>query len=282
MDLFLRKDKGATIGVAFYADQIRTANRSGSRGVSVPCNGPDDWPQACERLLAQLPDKAQLHLLLPHGQLHHVSIDRPQGDDQALSDALFWQVKDSLPLSPQDIQLDYHDPPVQPMGSNRVNVICTSRRRLSDLVRVLSKGKRRIGSIGCEELAIGRLLPPAERPQVLLVRTPDTDVLLAVYSQGQLLFSRWLQGFGEPLPQHEPLLGKVAERLSLDIQRSLDYVESQLRQPPCQQIWVTMGQDDQALCERIGAHFSAPVAPFSPGPGELAHWMAQAAAGEAS
>ncbi|WP_341502852.1 hypothetical protein [Gallaecimonas sp. GXIMD4217] len=282
MGLFSRKDNQATIGVAFYAKQIQTANADGSRGLALPCEGVEDWPRACKRLLAKLPEKASLHLVLPHSQLHHLSLDKPQAEGQALRDALFWQVKDSLPLPAQDIQMDHYEPPVQPMGSSRVNVVCASRSLLGALASALSQGQRQIQSIGCEELTIARLLPAGDRPQLLLLRNPEQEVLLAVYGQGRLLFSRWLQGYGDLAELEDEELDYVAERLSLDIQRSLDYVESQLRQPPCQSIQLALREDDQGLSRRIGRNFAIPVAPFAPSQGDLAQWMAQAAARGAS
>ncbi|MBP8127727.1 MAG: MSHA biogenesis protein MshI, partial [Aeromonadaceae bacterium] len=97
--------------------------------------------------------------------------------------------------------------------------------------------------------------------QLLLYQVPGQDVaVLAVY-RGQLCFSRQLRGFAQ-LAEHA--VGNVTpdllDNLSLEIQRSLDYLVAQLKLPEAAQLHVAIAAPDLGgLVRHLAGNFSMPV-----------------------
>lgn len=247
-----RKPAPKQWGLALYQQRICLADTQGA-SQSWPCQSAGDWPG----LLAGLPvgPGDQVKVILPHSELHGLSLDKPRSEP--VQEALFWALKDAVPIAPQDLQFDYYDPPAQPMGAERVNVVCTSKDLLKGICQALPA---QVLAVSNEDMVLRHLFPvQAEgRPLLLLRLNGDGDLQLAIYHQGMLYFSRWLQGYRLGNEDQDPYL--LAERLALDIQRALDYLESQLRQSPIDCIVLALSNLlDEALGPLLADTFGLPV-----------------------
>lgn len=255
MAWFHRKKSARQWGVGLSQQAVRLVSDDG-QVTRLDCQGPAQWPA----LLATLPvqPQDQLHLVLPHSELSSLSVDKPA--TEPVTEELFWALKDAVPIPPQDLQFDYYDLPAQPIGRERVNVVCASKKLLSGICQA---APAEVVSIGNEEMSLRHLFSAGEdgRPVLVLNLNGDGDLLLAIYHQGMLYFSRWLQGYRLNQDELDPYI--LAERLALDIQRALDYLESQLRQPPAERILLALSELlDSSLAPLLSDTFSVPVLPL--------------------
>jgi MSHA biogenesis protein MshI len=107
--------------------------------------------------------------------------------------------------------------------------------------------------IGVEELAICNLLVPSDDAIITLKEEEGGQLSLNIVKRNELFFSRRLRGY-ENLANLSPeeLKNGVVDNLSLEIQRSMDYFESQLRQAPVKKIYISLESTHQdALADMI-------------------------------
>ncbi|WP_115720064.1 hypothetical protein [Gallaecimonas mangrovi] len=252
MKWFSKKASTKQWGIALYQQSISLAAQSG-QAQHFECQGPAQWPA----VLAALPvgDKDQVRLVLPHSELSSLSVDKPP--TEPITEGLFWALKDAVPIPPHDLQFDYYDLPAQPIGRERVNVVCASKALLKGVCQAIPA---QVVSLANEEMTLRFLFPASDagRPLLLLRLNGDGDLLLAIYHQGMLFFSRWLQGYRLMQDELDPYL--LSERLTLDIQRAMDYLESQLRQPPVEKIILALNELlDESLAPLLAESFGLPA-----------------------
>ena len=93
---------------------------------------------------------------------------------------------------------------------------------------------------------------PIQQDAVLLVcQQPNEEINLLIIKNGQLFFSRRLRGFVQISKKSEDeLMMGVIDSLSLEIQRSTDYFERQLKQAPIKTIEVLVPIANEAFLAR--------------------------------
>jgi MSHA biogenesis protein MshI len=192
-------------------------------------------------LLKSLSDDADLHgqghLILSSSHYQIVQVDKPKVPDNEIRAALKWQIKDLVTFSPEDMIVDYFDGPTLSGGVEKINVVCASKKLLSSFVGSLSNGTVKLASITTEEFAFANLLPKSDNANLLVCQQPNEEIVLLIIKQGKLYFHRRLRGFANIANESEQELSMGSiDRLSLEIQRSTDYFERQLKQPPIKSI----------------------------------------------
>ena len=106
-------------------------------------------------------------------------------------------------------------------------------------------------SITTEEFAFASLLPVQEDAVLLVCQQPGEEVNLLIIKNGQLFFSRRLRGFAQIATKSEDELSmSVVDSLSLEIQRSTDYFDRQLKQAPIKAIEVLIPMQNEAFLAR--------------------------------
>jgi MSHA biogenesis protein MshI len=192
-------------------------------------------------LLKSLSDDAtlqgQAHLILSPAQYQIVQVDKPKVPENEICAALKWQIKDLVSFSPEDMIVDYFDGPTLSGGIEKINVVCASKTLLSSFVESLSKGVVTLKGITTEEFAFANLVPNSEDAHLLVCQQPNEEIVLLIIKQGKLYFHRRLRGFVNISQESEQTLSMgTIDRLSLEIQRSTDYFERQLKQAPIKSI----------------------------------------------
>lgn len=196
-----------------------------------------NWQLAMQDALAQVSKAMAVTLILPPTMYQIVQLEKPALAEQELLAALPWQVKDLTDIALDDLVLDYIDLPAAPGQSAKINVVVAAKSQLQELVAIVNRYKLNLQQILIEEWLIHELLECGDHAALVLMHQPNQDVLLQVIRQGQLQFSRRLRGFSR-LHQYtqSELQQGVFDNLLLEIQRSMDYIESQLKLPPVRSI----------------------------------------------
>ena len=204
-----------------------------------------------KNLTETYPLKGECHLVLSNNQSHIVQVDKPSVPDEEINDAVKWQIKDLVNIDPENMVVDYFDGPVLTGGAEKINVVCTSKNDLLELVTALNIDNLNVTSITTEEFAFARLIPINSDAVLMVCQQPNEEVNLLIIKDGRLFFSRRLRGLSQIATKTEDELSMgVIDSLSLEIQRSTDYFERQLKQSPIRSIEVIVPIAHEAFLAR--------------------------------
>ncbi|UTF61403.1 MSHA biogenesis protein MshI [Gilvimarinus sp. DA14] len=158
--------------------------------------------------------------------------DAPNVPAAELNSALRWKIKDLVSFPVADAVIDaFLLPESCSRGDERLAYVVAARRApVAALVEQIKEADLNLSAIEIPELALARLLDQGvdtARPQGLVNLFPGGGSLMVVKA-GELYLARnfklnYRGGIFDELPS-EPLL--------LELQRSMDYFERQMRQPP--------------------------------------------------
>ena len=179
-------------------------------------------------------------------------IDKPEVEDVEVAKALKWQVKEQLTGTGEHV-FDYYDHPGSIGGKEKVNVVAISSPHVVDIIKGIIQAELKLTSISIEELATSELLPIHDDAILTLFQEKGGQINLNIVKQGKLFFSRRLKGYENlaSFSLDEFKMG-MGDTLSVEIQRSMDYFESQLRQAPVRSIVVYLNSPiQQQLAEII-------------------------------
>jgi len=205
------------------------------------------------------------HVALSIEKYKILQVDKPGVADEELAQALRWSIKDLLPTQ-DEVVLDYFDLPAQTMGANKVNVIAIPKVEAAEIISGLQKAGLTLDSIGVEELATCDLYPRTDEAIMHVTQGVGREVCLNIIKNGKLYFSRRLKGY-EKLStfSEEELRMGMGDNLSIEIQRSMDYFEGQLRQAGVKKILLAMDTPyQQVLAELVKQLTLLDVEPFAP------------------
>ena len=199
-------------------------------------------------------------------QLYSVfQIEKPSVKTEEVHKALTWAVKEMAGADAPELVFDYFEPPVQSSGANNLNVTAMPRQDLEKVINGVLGAGLSLKSVVVEELAICDLVNSDDAVMTMLQRAGE-EIHLAIIKQGQLYFSRSLKGF-ENLGSFslEELQMGLLDSLTVQIQRSMDYFESQLRQAPIRKILMNIhSANSQAIGQQISDLMQVDVLPFKP------------------
>jgi MSHA biogenesis protein MshI len=193
----------------------------------------------------------QCYLVLSNAHSQIVQVEKPSVPDAEMHAALKWQIKDLVSIAPENMVLDYFDGPTLAGGHEKINVVCVAKNDVIELITALVDDELNLVSITTEEFAFASLLPIQEDAVLLVCQQPNEEVNLLIVKNGQLFFSRRLRGFAQIANKSEDELSMgVIDSLSLEIQRSTDYFERQLKQAPIKAIEILIPVKTEAFLAR--------------------------------
>ncbi|MGP9803156.1 hypothetical protein [Rheinheimera sp. NSM] len=225
-----------------------------------------NWQPALLEALAVAPAHSRLHIILAADFYQLVQLDKPAVAAEEMLQALPWQVKDLVSIAPEDIVADYIDLPGNNTAQAKINVVVASLAWLKQLVNTVNNAGPAIVSIQPEEWLATELLPLSTQACMLVVHQPEQEVLIQIVRDGLLYFSRRTRGFSKlHLNSEADLRNGTLDRLQLELQRSMDYFESQLKQPPVRDIRLLMTAP-QVMAELLNQSGFNRVEPLQPLP----------------
>ncbi len=202
--------------------------------------------------LKQLTDKYNLdhydcHLVLATDDYRLISIEAPPVADNELAEAIRWKITELVDFPTTDAVLDYYQMP----SSNRANskkmieVVATPQSTIQPLVDLCLNCNLQIKVIDIQEMTLrnlATLLPENERGIAVLHIQKVTGHIL-IEQQDIIYLSRKLATGFDHLGLNDVNLNKEQialeqNGLALEIQRSIDYVESFYTIPPTSELAV--------------------------------------------
>ena len=257
-----RSGKRQRVYLEVRPDGIAWAESGGSAGFS------DCSPAKREAVLGSLSSErgwvgADTTLILPLDQYQVFQLERPEGiDESELGDALKWKLKDFLDFNPSDAVSDvFHFPEDASRGrGSLVNVVAARKSLVSGLVTLVENCGLALTSIDIAELALRNLIPridPASRGAAL-VHMRERFGQMIVCKGETLYLSRRLDVTSDDLRDASSQESAV-QSLALEMQRSLDYYESQLGQVPPSVIRLVARDNVLPLSSMLASYVAASV-----------------------
>ncbi|MEH8018890.1 hypothetical protein MN202_16725 [Rheinheimera muenzenbergensis] len=222
----------------------------------------EQWQSALRPVLAELPSASVLDVILAPEFYQLVQLDKPALTDAELLQALPWQVKDLVTVPAEDMLTDYIDLPGQSGAQAKINVVVARLSWLKQLVQCVSSADMQLKTIQPAEWLAHHLIAASPQPAMLVIHQPEQEVLLQIVQDGRLYFSRRTRGLTKlHLLSAQDAQGDMLERLLLEVQRSMDYFESQLKQAPVRDIRVLTQQPD-LMCKLLADNGFGRVEPL--------------------
>lgn len=171
-------------------------------------------------------------LVLQEGEYQLLLIEAPDVPVDELKDALLWRVKDLIQFNPEDAYLDYIELPDDAYrGRGKMIYVVVAERALIDQrVDWLDALGVSAVAIDIPELALLNITESlcAEEMGTAVLFLEEDRSNLTMLSGSALYLARGLS--------YSPF--DLVENTVLDIQRSMDYFESQIGKPPCVRILI--------------------------------------------
>ncbi len=211
---------------------------------------------------------AACNLVLMPDQYQLYQVERPAVEAAELAEAIRWRIKDLVDGSISDAVLDVFEFPAD-ASRNRgamLNVAVARKAMIKEFIQLIGDAGLNLSSIDISELALRNLLLPVDNPVagrvILLLRRGQG--LLTIIRDGNLYLSRRLD-FDLSAMADADRVGSAGEQLALEVQRSLDYYESQLKQGPVTQILVAAREHGESVLQQLSRNLGVPVAvmPFA-------------------
>lgn len=194
-----------------------------------------------------------------------LQVDQPHVPDAEVYAALAWPLKDLLPPSTEYVY-DYLDPPAQVAGQSKLSVVAIPRKDIERICKGIYESDLTLKNISVEETASVELTPSSADAVITLVQEHGEEIVLNIVKSNKLYFTRRLKGFENlgGYTESELTMG-ITESLCVQIQRSMDYFESQLRQSPVRKVLLKL---DTVLTEQLAGqiqdNMGLSVMPFEP------------------
>jgi len=196
-----------------------------------PKNSVSDIVKAIQQLGAE---NAGVNLVLPPEGYQIFLVEAPDVSDAEMIDALRWRVKDLLQYSVEDAQLDYVSLPEDAFrGRGRMMYVIAAKCELiQGWLNWLGQMALEPAVIDVPETALLNITAPLcdeEAGTAVLYLSSPSSVLNLMSGQAMYLTRQ----LALDVQQSEEIQAAQTGNVVLDLQRSLDYYESQIGKPPC-------------------------------------------------
>ncbi|WP_342677433.1 MSHA biogenesis protein MshI [Pseudoalteromonas qingdaonensis] len=212
-------------------------------------------------------DNSQIYVLLPQHYYQIVQMEKPALAEQELIQSLAWTLKDLVNIKGEHIVADYLDYPIQVAGQGaKINVFVADKQELHPLVNEIHKVQEwQLQSISAKETVIANMTSDDNYARLVIFHERGQEPSILIIRERQLLLNRRLRGF-KMLEQDldQSGINHLGDSLGLEIQRSMDFFESQLKQPPIKEVLFFSDLDTAAVIERLQQLQAVPIARFTP------------------
>ncbi len=184
-----------------------------------------------------LGNKARVSVVFLNGLYREIQIDKPAVPEQELAGAIPWAIKDFVQEAVNNLAVDYIDMPKAPTYPNdKIMAVAVSKDLIQSVVNAVTSSSANIDMITSENIALTELFThdseDDDKPHLVLFQPEGYELTFLVIWHARLYMVRNIRGFSD-LPKYlsGALPMDILESLSLELQRSLDFVVSQLRIP---------------------------------------------------
>lgn len=225
--IHLRKD-----GVAIAQSRSSGRLRKLSKAFFVPLTDPEvDSNQVKEALAKAELENTHCSLVLSPDEYQVLLVEAPDVAEDEMADALRWRVNDLISQDAESVVLDYIDLPPDAYRQQRtmLYVFIADRALIDKRVAWLESLSLVPVFIDVPEMALLNVTAAVAEGEsgLLTLTTTDRNVLISILSSGSLYTIRSMA-----------LDMNHIDSMLLNLQRSLDFYESQIGKPPCARLLI--------------------------------------------
>jgi MSHA biogenesis protein MshI len=191
----------------------------------------------------------------------------PEVPDDELREAVRWQIRDLIDFPLEEAVVDVFQVPrdTRREGARTAYVVVARQNFLRQKVALLKDAKLKLQAIDIPELVlrnIGNLLPNADRGVALLYFGSGSGQII-ICRDGKLCLARNINIGAEALRSDAPYWQDMVDSVALEVQRSLDFFESNFSQPAIGSLTLApMGFDSVDLMVKLGGTLGIAVHPL--------------------
>ena len=193
-------------------------------------------------------------------------IERPTVSDEDLCEAVRWKLQESVDFPVDEATLDvFALPEAATRGRPMVFVAAARTDTLRGILDKLRKTGLELESVDIAELGLRNLayrLYDEPDQTIGLLRMTTASGMINITRAHALFLARRLAGLPTAFDAAE--WDDLKDRILLQVQRSIDYYESALQQPPCQALLVAASEGwEQRLVAHLQEMLPLPVRPLA-------------------
>lgn len=224
----------------------------------VTCD-PSQWQDVLVDTLKQAEiSDITIDVVLNSGLYQNYQIDKPNVPQEELSLTLPFLLKDLISEKVTDIIADATPLPT----SNKLQVYVVGKSLVLGLVSKLNEIKIHLGQVLVEDDIWPRVTKDVER-FVLFQRSKGAGYKLSAFVDNRCVFQRTMRGVNYPLTG-VVTSGLQLDSVALELQRSIDYLSSQLRGSTLHHLKICCDdENDQELASELEQRLSVKVSPLS-------------------
>ena len=202
-------------------------------------------------------------VVLDETQYNLIQLPAPPVEDEELKSAVRWNIKDLINYPVEDAVIDVFRVPVQEHREGKIYVVATPKADIQQTVDLIRKTGLRLHAIDIEELSLGEIIEQMSDYQrgVAVLHLGSSNGAISLFSNSALYLSRkidaGLKQLEEALTQDNvtEVTERIYESIILELQRSLDYYESEFARPPITKLIVAPKHPIlQGFCDYVSSH----------------------------
>ena len=192
---------------------------------------------------------------LPLGEYTILSVNAQEVPAIELKSAIRWQIKDLIDFHIDDAVLDVFDAPAAGINGQQKSlyVVVSRRSAVEQYIKPFQDVNANLATIDIPELALRNIVTklPEDEAGVVFVYLSRHKGLIIITRQNTLYLARSLD-VGYEVMDREESMDSEADRLGLEIQRSMDYYDRYFMQPPISGLVIApMPVEPPGLIERL-------------------------------
>jgi len=235
------------------------------RCLHQPVNRANPAREALARLVdEQGLGKAACCYVLSPGDYNIYLVEAPQVEPDEVSSAVRWKIKDLLDIPVEDAMIDVFPVPEGAFqGRNKMlYAVAASRSRLEQVVATVSRSGLDLHAIDIPEMALRNISNHFldDHNGLAFISLKQNGSTLNISREGQVYLTRRINTPVGPDVMKQNDWDMIRDRLVLEIQRSLDYAESQMGLSAVSQIMIAPRENDtEAMMNALADGLANPV-----------------------
>lgn len=235
---------------------------------SVPLDSPKNAGKLLNQLVKDLElENQQVSYVLSPKDYHLHLVEAPNVEPEELRAAVRWKIKDLMDIKPEDAAIDVFQVPDDAYrGREMVYAVATPISRVRSIISMAADAGLELAVIDIPELAMSNIARRyiADDNGVAFMDLRRTGSTMNISQGGDLYLTRRINTQLEAGVMQSPAWEGLKDRLVLEIQRSLDYYESQMGCSQITRIVLAERPDDSGdIAAELDGMLAAKVANFS-------------------
>jgi MSHA biogenesis protein MshI len=210
------------------------------------------------------------HLVLTIDNYRRVNIEAPAVAENEIGEAIRWKISDLIDFSIDNAVIDYYSAPVsmRATSSNMLEVVASPKELIKELADRSAQAGLQLKVIDIQETALRNLavLLPENNRGVAVLSLHESSGTILIQKQGTIYLSRNFDigyrklGLASYNSGDDSQSSIEQNNLALEIQRSLDYVESYYGIPPISGLAVIpLAKNTQELLNILNGNYGITV-----------------------